>query len=76
MPSGIQSRVASNFFLDGAKIIFGSLVIGAFVPSFTAPEFPWSTFIAGAFMTTSFLIFANVTAEDKKDKITKESNNV
>ncbi|MBI3442891.1 MAG: hypothetical protein HY007_03930 [Candidatus Sungbacteria bacterium] len=66
MQSGIQSSVASNFFLDGAKIIFGSLVIGAFVPSFTAPEFPWLTFTFGVLMTSFFLILANATEANQQ----------
>lgn len=64
MQSGIRSRVASNFFLDGAKIIFGSLVIGVFVPSVSTHEFPWAIFLAGAIATTFFLLLAHATAEN------------
>ncbi len=67
MPSEIQSRIASNFFLDGAKIIFGSLVIGVFMPSAATPEFPWLTFLMGILATGAFLVFANATEEKRKD---------
>ena len=57
MLSNNQSSVVSNFLLDSAKIIFGSLVIGVFVPS-AGGEVPWLTFVVGILMTVSFLISA------------------
>jgi hypothetical protein len=49
-----QLKVVSNFFLDGAKIIFGSLVVGVFVPS-ASGSIPWLTFAVGLAMTIAFL---------------------
>lgn len=63
MRSKIQLRIVSNFFLDGAKIIFGSLVIGIFMPSATVPKFPFATLIVGITMTIAFLILANTAAK-------------
>ena len=57
MISDKQSNVVSNFLLDGAKIIFGSLVIGVFVPS-ASGEVPWVTLVAGILLTLSFLILS------------------
>jgi len=50
-----QIDVFSNFFADGAKIIFGSLVIGVFAPG---SAFSWKTFLSGLFIAVLFLIFA------------------
>ena len=54
MLSDEQQKVIANFLLDGAKIIFGSLVVGVFVPSATS-EIPWLTFLAGLGLTVAFL---------------------
>ena len=62
MQSKIQSRIVSDFCLDGAKIIFGSLVVGAFLPNIMTPEFPWLAFAVGIGMTLVFLVLANATA--------------
>ena len=59
-------KVISEFFLDGAKILFASLVVGAFVPGATG-KMPWLTFSIGAAMTTSFLAIAIKLS--KKDNI-------
>lgn len=57
MLSQEQIKTISNFLLDGAKIIFGSLVIGVFIPS-ASGKIPWLTFVAGIILTLSFLIIA------------------
>ena len=55
--SNKQLKIISNFFLDGAKIIFGSLVVGVFVPGIST-ETPWHVFIAGITLTLMLLIFS------------------
>ncbi|MBI3020179.1 MAG: hypothetical protein HYY60_02535 [Parcubacteria group bacterium] len=45
-----QFQTLHNFIVDGAKIIFGSLVVGIFAPS-TAGEIPWLMFVAGILFT-------------------------
>ena len=50
--------VIYHFFLDGAKIIFGSLVVGLFIPSAIPSSFPLFTFASGLALTTFFLIVA------------------
>ena len=57
--------IVSDFFLDGAKILFASLVVGAFVPGATGIK-PWLTFSIGIAMTVSFLSIS--AALSKKDK--------
>jgi hypothetical protein len=54
MLSTEQLKTILNFVIDSAKIIFGSLVIGVFVPSISG-EISWSTFIIGVIMTLTFL---------------------
>ncbi|MBI2888919.1 MAG: hypothetical protein HYY92_03205 [Parcubacteria group bacterium] len=49
-----QFQTLHNFIVDGAKIIFGSLVVGIFAPS-TAGEIPWLMFVAGILFTATFL---------------------
>ena len=56
----MQPYIISNFFLDGAKIIFGSLVVGAFVKGALAPESQWATVGVGVALTIAFLFIANV----------------
>ncbi|MCD6539940.1 MAG: hypothetical protein J7K37_04485 [Candidatus Omnitrophica bacterium] len=57
--------IICDFFLDGAKILFASLVVGAFIPSATG-KIPWLTFSIGIAITVSFLIIAIKLS--KKDK--------
>lgn len=57
MAKGDDRSVVSDFFLDGAKLIFGSLVIGVFVPG-AAGKIPWLTFAIGIGMTVLFLSIA------------------
>jgi len=57
MPYSEQIKVIANFLLDGAKIIFGSLVVGAFVPSITG-NVSWSTVAFGLIAIAIFLFFA------------------
>lgn len=64
----IHPRVVANFALDSAKIVFGSLVIGVFVPSARIAEFPSVTFITGLIITAAFLVMAN-TAAHQEDAI-------
>ena len=53
-----RSDVVSSFFLDSAKIIFASLVVGVFVPG-AAGAIPWLTFAIGIAMTVLFLGIAS-----------------
>jgi len=48
-------KAFSEFFLDGAKIIFGSVVVGAFIPG-TGGPISWLTFVIGTLATISFLV--------------------
>lgn len=48
------TEVIGGFFLDGAKIIFASLVVGLFVPG-AVRGIPWVTLTAGLVMTVVFL---------------------
>lgn len=64
----IHPRVVADFALDSAKIVFGSLVIGVFVPSARIAEFPSITFVTGLIITVAFLVMAN-TAAHKEDSI-------
>lgn len=59
--------VLAAFFLDGAKIIFGSLVVGIFVPG-AISRVPWLTLATGMAMTVIFLAIAVTLA--KKDRVT------
>lgn len=61
----IHPRVIANFFLDGAKIIFGSLVVGAFMPTANLSGFPFITFVGGAIATSVFFVTANVAAHQE-----------
>ena len=63
-----QLKVLSNFLLDTAKIIFGSLVVGVFVPTVTA-RIPWVTVLVGLLATAVFLVFAMHVAKIVKEKI-------
>ncbi|OGX04768.1 MAG: hypothetical protein A3G87_02885 [Omnitrophica bacterium RIFCSPLOWO2_12_FULL_50_11] len=54
MLSNEEANALADFFLDGAKIIFASLVVGIFVPG-AAGARPWLTFLMGLVMTSVFL---------------------
>ena len=54
MKSDAYLRTFSEFFLDGAKIIFGSVVIGAFIPG-AENQISWLAFFAGIVATAFFL---------------------
>ncbi|TSC92410.1 MAG: hypothetical protein CEN89_714 [Candidatus Berkelbacteria bacterium Licking1014_7] len=54
-----MQKVISEFFLDGAKIIFGSLVVGAFMPTAQAP-ISWITVMVGIFIMIAFLVIAGI----------------
>ena len=60
MKDSAQLNILSDFFLDGAKIIFGSLVVGAFLPGTTVKEFSWLVFFSGVTLTVAFLLIAYV----------------
>ena len=62
----MRPYIISNFFLDGAKIIFGSLVVGAFVQGAIAPESRWMTVWGGVAMTIAFLFIANTFAKKEE----------
>jgi hypothetical protein len=51
------AKVLSNFFTDGAKILFGSMVVGMFV-STSEMTAPFATAIAGIGMAAAFLAIA------------------
>ena len=59
----MRSHIISNFFLDGAKIIFGSIVVGAFVQSAIVLELRLMTVGVGVALTIAFLLIANAFAE-------------
>lgn len=63
MPIIKYMPILSNFFLDGAKIIFGSLVIGAFVPNLAIQSPQWITIGMGIILTTAFLAVAKVSSK-------------
>ena len=52
-----RDGIISDFFLDGAKIMFASLVVGVFVPG-AAGERPWLVCSVGIAMTILFLTLA------------------
>lgn len=58
MQTEAHLRVIYHFFLDGAKITFGSLVVGLLVPSTIPTRFPFITFAGGIILTGVFLIIA------------------
>lgn len=65
MAQKATDRTLSNFFLDGAKIIFGALVVGLFAPTANRGVFPWLTFITGTTFTGFFLTIAIYFTEKK-----------
>lgn len=54
-----KSGIIADFFLDGAKIIFGSLVVGAFVPSAVGSQLSWLSIGVGIFAAIVFLWIAD-----------------
>ncbi len=67
MLADYESQTLSNFCLDAAKIVFGSLVIGVFAPG-TEQKLPWATFVAGLSLTIIFLGLASkLLKKDKKN---------
>ena len=52
-----KSNILSDFFLDGAKIIFASLVVGIFIPG-ASGKILWLTFAIGIIMTLLFLLIS------------------
>lgn len=69
MRSNAYFLTFSEFFLDGAKIIFGSVVVGAFVPGVSSPT-SWFTFFIGIIATIFFLaVSALMTNLLEKQKI-------
>jgi hypothetical protein len=62
-----QLEALSNFFIDSAKIIFGSLVIGVFTP-IKDTQFSWLTLACGLFITVLFLFISiNLLTKDKHE---------
>lgn len=68
MQSKAHLRVLSNFFLDGAKIFFGSMVVGIFVPSTGIAKFPIATFIGGIAMAATFLAISTAIAKVEENR--------
>lgn len=71
MRSKMHPRIVANFFLDGAKILFGSLVVGAFVPRIIITEISLPTIILGVVWTAIFFLIANAAAH--KEDIMKSN---
>ncbi len=63
-----QVKIISNFLADSAKIIFGSLVVGVFIPS-ASGEKPWLTFALGILLTITFLSISILLSKPPKQKI-------
>lgn len=60
----MRPRIISNFFLDGAKIIFGSIVVGAFVQQGATLSESWLTTVGvGIALTIAFLLVASAFAK-------------
>ena len=64
MKNADQAYVLADFFLDGAKIIFGSLVVGAFIPNLGMKEFPLLSFFMGIYLTSVFLFVAHIASRN------------
>jgi len=62
-----QVKTAVNFLRDGAKIVFGSFVVGAFI-SFPEKPVSWTMFSLGALFTILFLLAAIGGARYIKEK--------
>lgn len=63
MISASRTKIISNFFLDGAKILFGSLVVGAFMPSAIELRPPYFTVGLGIVFTIIFFVIADALAK-------------
>lgn len=61
-----QLKVAVNFLNDCAKIIFGSLVIGVFLPN-ALGKIPWITFITGLITAGVFFFSAFKLARSREN---------
>lgn len=55
-------KVISEFFLDSAKIVFGSMVIGFFAPNVYGLV-PWKSLAGGLTATATLLILASITTK-------------
>ena len=62
MESVNRSKIIADFFLDGAKILFGSLVVGAFIPGAVGEQPPYFTITSGIIFTVIFLVIADALA--------------
>lgn len=58
-----RAKIVTNFFLDGAKIIFGSLVVGAFAPNAFGGRQSILTVGLGILGTTLFLFIAEASSK-------------
>lgn len=58
-----RSKIIANFFLDGAKIIFGSLVVGAFAPNALGGRPSLLTIGFGILGTVFFLLIAEAASK-------------
>lgn len=63
MEPNTRAKIVSNFFLDGAKILFGSLVVGAFLPGTVDEQIPFLTVALGVAATIIFLLVADAAAK-------------
>ncbi|MEK7209018.1 MAG: hypothetical protein AAB677_02045 [Patescibacteria group bacterium] len=61
-------EIIINFLSDAGKIIFGSAVVGFFIPSL-AGRVSFATFVIGSLATIIFLWLAVVLLNLKKKKI-------
>lgn len=61
-----RSKIIANFFLDGAKIIFGSLVVGAFLPSAIDDQSRFFAASIGIIFTIIFLAIADAVVKREK----------
>lgn len=71
MQSEAYLQVIYHFFLDGAKIIFASLVVGLFAPGATHAEFSLFILISGLGFTVIFLWIAQETLSKIYHPLTK-----
>lgn len=61
-----RPKVIANFFLDGAKIIFGSLVVGAFLPNAIGDQPRFFAVGIGVVFTIIFLAIADAIVKREK----------
>ena len=55
-----KNGIFADFFLDGAKILFGSLVVGAFVPATSGGNPSWLTVGIGVLWIVAFFVIASM----------------